>query len=97
MESYDCPHSIQVVSEFVKLFQTMLDKARDTQKTHNVSPALHKLGLPQKFKEMDSKFLYFMSPESRKQVIDAAARKTFNKLLVSRTQLKCKDHKSDQV
>ncbi|RKF57072.1 THO complex subunit 1 [Golovinomyces cichoracearum] len=78
-------HGVQAVDRFVKLLHEMLNRAQEIKKTDKVDPALHRTDLLQNFDEIKSIFPSSVSSESKKQIIDAAARTTFNNLLASMT------------
>ncbi|POS87369.1 hypothetical protein EPUL_000447 [Erysiphe pulchra] len=83
MAPNEAPSGMQTVDSFGKFLQCLLRKAREIKKTDKVDPALHKSDFPGLLDEIKSIFHTSMSTDSRKQVIEAAARNTFYNLLAS--------------
>lgn len=79
----EAPSGMQTVDIFGDFLQSLLRKAQEIKKTDKVDPALHKSDFPGLLDEIKSIFHTSMSIDSRKQVIDAAARNTFYNLLAS--------------
>ncbi|CAD6502198.1 BgTH12-02437 [Blumeria graminis f. sp. triticale] len=82
--SMDLP-GVEATDDFGKLLQSMLKHAILVKQTEKVDPALHKSDMLELFDKVDTIFPTYLSSESRKQVIDAAARAAFNNLLASTT------------
>ncbi|KAI1005974.1 hypothetical protein K3495_g2250 [Podosphaera aphanis] len=78
-------NGMEAVEEFGKLLQSMLGKALKVKQTDQVDPAIHKTDLSELLEQVNLIFPNSMHAETKKQVIDAAARTTFNSLLASTT------------
>jgi THO complex subunit 1 len=77
-------HGVQAVEDFGRLLEEMLGAASAIKRMSTIEPPLNKADLAELFERVPS-VLPASSPESRKHIIETAARDAFNNLLVSRT------------
>jgi hypothetical protein len=76
-------YGVQAVEEFGQLLDQMLKAALVIKQTSTIEPPLNKSDLAEFFERVPSIFPPTSSPESKKHVIETAARDAFNNLLVS--------------
>jgi THO complex subunit 1 len=76
-------YGVQAVEEFGQLLDQMLKAALVVKQTSTIEPPLNKSDLAEFFERVPSIFPPTSSPESKKHVIETAARDAFNNLLVS--------------
>ena len=84
-------HGVQAVADFRRI----LEEALKVKQTITIEPALNKSDLVVFFDRVSSVFPPTSSPESKKPVIETAARDAFNDLLVSRSRIRANGHTSD--
>lgn len=80
-------HGVQAVEDFGQLLEEMLGVASTVKRTSTIEPQLNKSDLAEWFERVPS-VLPTSSPESRKHIIETAARDAFNNLLVSHTSVR---------
>jgi THO complex subunit 1 len=76
-------HGVQAVEDFGRLLEEMLGAASAIKRTSTMEPPLNKSDLGELFERVPSVFSPTSSLESRKHIIETAARDAFNDLLVS--------------
>ena len=81
-------YGLQVVAEFGKLLEEMLDKARAIKQTNTIEPPLNKSDLAEELERIESTFPKSTSSESKKHAVETATRDTFNNLLVRRNSVR---------
>ena len=79
-------HEVQAVEDFGRFLEEMLEAASAIKRTSVIEPPLNKSDLAEWIERVPS-VLPTSSPESRKHIIETAARDAFNNLLVSRTSV----------
>jgi hypothetical protein len=81
-------HGVQAVEDFGRLLEEMLEAASSIKRTNTIEPPLNKTDLAELFEQVSLVFSPTSSLESRKHIIETAARDAFNNLLVSRTSVR---------
>jgi THO complex subunit 1 len=81
-------HGVQAVEDFGRLLEEMLEAASAIKRTNTIEPPLNKTDLAELFEQVPLVFSPTSSLESRKHIIETAARDAFNNLLVSRTSVR---------
>lgn len=82
---------LEVVTDFGRLLDDLLEKASSVKRTATVEPPLNRSDLSEIFERVDSVFSPLVSNDTKKHAIDIAARNTFNELLVSRIFLRASE------
>jgi THO complex subunit 1 len=88
-------HGVQAVEDFGLLLDEMLEAASTIKQTTTIEPPLNRSDLAEFFERVPSIFPPTSSPESKKHIIETAARDAFNNLLVSWTSVRTYGHTSD--
>ena len=81
-------HGVQAVKDFGRLLEEMLEAASAIKRTNTIEPPLNKTDLAELFEQVPLVFSTTSSLESRKHIIETAARDAFNNLLVSRISVR---------
>ncbi len=81
-------HGVQAVKDFGRLLEEMLEAASAIKRTNTIEPPLNKTDLAELFEQVPLVFSPTSSLESRKHIIETAARDAFNNLLVSRISVR---------
>ncbi len=81
-------HGVQAVEDFGRLLEEMLEAASAFKRTNTIEPPLNKTDLADLFEQVPLVFSPTSSLDSRKHIIETAARDAFNNLLVSRTSVR---------
>jgi THO complex subunit 1 len=81
-------HGVQPVEDFGRLLEEMLEAASFIKRTNTIEPPLNKTDLAELFEQVPLVFSPTSSLESRKHIIETAARDAFNNLLVSRISVR---------